>query len=551
MTVANETNVSGPYNGNGVTTIFNYGFRIVDQAHLSVVKTASNGTQTTLSLGTNYTVSGVGNSGGGQITVAPAPAVGETITISRNVPFKQEVDLENQGPYFAETIETALDLAVMRDLQLREQVDGVLIGAREWANNPENQPVTPSSGGNGVDDFSARHWAAKAAAIAAIVNNNLAVENFVGDGTQTTWTLAVSPGSKNNCFVTIDGAPQLRSSYVLGGVGSRDLTFLEAPPNEAAIEVVYGNATSIGTPADGSVTQAKLAFTLTNFMLSLLDDADASAALTTLGVSAFAKTLLDDADAATARATLGAQAADADLSAIAALASAANKLPYATGPGAWALADFTAFARTLVASADALSARKNLGVAIEHPNYVVGRWYSPWPTSLGAGVSWATGNIRLVPFFLRYKVELSDLACWVATAAAGGNVQLALYASDPATKKPTGAALAVTGSISTAATGAVSADITGANVILEPGMYWMAANLDAAAGGVATFRTTGTHGASAWVGSTALATAGNTSNFALNVAQAFGAWPDLTAAAFTEDTTFGNAVVMFKVSAAF
>lgn len=38
---------------------------------------------------------------------------------------------------------------------------------------------------------------------------------------------------------------------------------------------------------------------------ALLDDADASAQLTTLGVSAFVKTLLDDADAATARATLG------------------------------------------------------------------------------------------------------------------------------------------------------------------------------------------------------------------------------------------------------
>lgn len=39
---------------------------------------------------------------------------------------------------------------------------------------------------------------------------------------------------------------------------------------------------------------------------ALLDDADASAQLTTLGVSTFIKTLLDDADAATALATLGA-----------------------------------------------------------------------------------------------------------------------------------------------------------------------------------------------------------------------------------------------------
>ncbi|MGX1353363.1 hypothetical protein AB7M49_006984 [Bradyrhizobium elkanii] len=410
MTVASETNLSGPYNGNGVTTVFDYEFRIVDEAHLAVIKTAADGTQSTLTLNSDYTVSGVGASGGGQITMAVAPATGTTITIVRDVPFTQETDLENQGPYFAETIEAALDLSVMRDQQIAEEVtrawkspfgqpgrsmvgefdEGDLIaigpgntmvpgptteelataarewaidpenqpvsqsaggdgtqysalhwsykakawatfpknsplgataggngvsdfsalhwasGSKEWANNPQGTPVSPNAGGNGVDEFSARHWAAVLAAVTAIVQNNLAVETFAGDGARVTWTLAVSPASKNNCFVTIDGAPQLRTSYSLGGVGLRDLTFSEAPPNEAVIEVVYGNFVSIGTPADGTVGQSKLAFTLTNYMLTLLDDPDASSALTTLGVSAFIKTLLDDADAATARGTLGA-----------------------------------------------------------------------------------------------------------------------------------------------------------------------------------------------------------------------------------------------------
>jgi hypothetical protein len=126
MTVPSEISHSGPYNGNGVTTVFDYEFRIVSENHLTVIKTVG-GVQTTLAIDADYIVSDVGGLEGGQVVLTVAPAIGETITILRNVPFTQDTDLENQGAYFAETIENSLDLAVMRDQQLQEQVDRALL----------------------------------------------------------------------------------------------------------------------------------------------------------------------------------------------------------------------------------------------------------------------------------------------------------------------------------------------------------------------------------------------------------------------------------------
>lgn len=88
-----------------------------------------------------------------------------------------------------------------------------------------------------------------------------------------------------------------------------------------------------------------------------------SASLT--GLSAFARTLLDDADAATMRATLGVSGggSDSELDALAALTSAADTLPYFTGPGEAGLAAFTSFARTLLACVDAAAGLTALAAA--------------------------------------------------------------------------------------------------------------------------------------------------------------------------------------------
>jgi hypothetical protein len=123
MTIASEVNRSGPYNGNGLTTAFAYQFKIYDPLHLQVIKTDPNGTETVLVYQTDYSVTGVGNDGGGSAVLLVAPPAGYRITLLLKVPFTQDTDLENQGAYYAETVERAFDLNVMRLQQLKERSD--------------------------------------------------------------------------------------------------------------------------------------------------------------------------------------------------------------------------------------------------------------------------------------------------------------------------------------------------------------------------------------------------------------------------------------------
>ena len=84
MTISTTT-IKNSYSGNGSTTVFNYTFKITDEDHITVIiRTDSTGAETTKTKTTHYTVSGVGNAGGGSVTFTSGnePASGETVVAS-------------------------------------------------------------------------------------------------------------------------------------------------------------------------------------------------------------------------------------------------------------------------------------------------------------------------------------------------------------------------------------------------------------------------------------------------------------------------------------
>ena len=121
MTVT-STNQKVSFSGNGSTTVFAYNFKIFAQTDLLVILRSATGTETTQQLTSNYTVSGVGATSGGNVTMGVAPPSGTTLVIQRVQPQLQGLDLVPNDPFPAQSMEDALDKLVFNVQTLNEEV---------------------------------------------------------------------------------------------------------------------------------------------------------------------------------------------------------------------------------------------------------------------------------------------------------------------------------------------------------------------------------------------------------------------------------------------
>lgn len=188
----------------------------------------------------------------------------------------------------------------------------------------------------------------------------LATGDYQPADSDLTAIAALTTTAFGRALLTLANAAAGRTALGLGTIATEAAdeyaTLDFANSQYAALEDLQDLAANT-QPLDADLT-AIAALSTTSFGRALLALADASAGRTALGLGT-----------AATQASSAFQSADAELSAIAGLTSAANKLPYFTGSGTAAVTDLSAFGRALIDDADATTARGSLNVySVEQTN---------------------------------------------------------------------------------------------------------------------------------------------------------------------------------------
>ena len=125
MTISSDNRKAGPFDGNDAATVFPYAFVVFSADELLVIHTDSAGVESTLTEGPDYsaTVNPDQNADpGGDVTLPTPLPSNEKITITSALAYLQTLDLANQGGFYPDVIERALDRIVVLCQQNAEQL---------------------------------------------------------------------------------------------------------------------------------------------------------------------------------------------------------------------------------------------------------------------------------------------------------------------------------------------------------------------------------------------------------------------------------------------
>lgn len=241
MSVSN-TNNKVIYAMDGATLVYAVPFKFFKNSDLVVKKVlTATGAETTLTITTNYTLTGAGNANGGELTLTATIDNTYKLVIQRILPLKQEADYVENDPFPAETHEEVADRAVMVDQQQQETLDRCIkIGAaNEGVDIELPDPVADAilgwnSAGTGLENkeeqgtLLAQCEAARDAAQAAQASVNL--PTITGNALKL---LQVNAGATGYQFITTIADSLLAAISTAGKVLGSALTSLSSTPSGA------------------------------------------------------------------------------------------------------------------------------------------------------------------------------------------------------------------------------------------------------------------------------------------------------------------------------
>lgn len=121
--MVNATNAKVQYTGDGTTTVFAFPFKVLESGHLVVTTQFPGASPSVKTITTDYTVSGVGNSGGGTVTFVTAPVDNAVVTIHRATTRSQGAAYSADTVVNLQTLEASVDKLTLHVQELDRDVE--------------------------------------------------------------------------------------------------------------------------------------------------------------------------------------------------------------------------------------------------------------------------------------------------------------------------------------------------------------------------------------------------------------------------------------------
>lgn len=254
MTISSENRKAGPFTGNGSTTSFPFTFKVFTKSDLQVVRRDANGVEHVLVLDSDYSVTlnaDQDNDPGGAVTFplsgSALPST-QTLTIAGALDYLQPADITNQGGFYPQVVENALDRAVILIQQLKTLLNGALqlpistpAGVSTQLPVPEaNKIIAWNQAANALQNLDTTELAT------LVAYGTAKGDIFTGDGSTTQFTLTSNPGALNNLDVAVGGITQLPNVDYSWNGGAL-VTFTSPPPNGEKVFVRYMQGLPFGT----------------------------------------------------------------------------------------------------------------------------------------------------------------------------------------------------------------------------------------------------------------------------------------------------------------